>query len=302
MNKKSNIKGIPILLTAAFVWGVAFAAQTAGAEHLSAFSYTAIRYAIGVIPLFPIAYFLELRKKDYKKVISSVKHGFLCGSIMFIAITLQQYGIQLTKTSGKAGFITCLYILIVPLLGLFMKRFPTINVWFGVVLSIVGMYLLTVKESSAIEFGDVLVMISAVFWAIHILAVDRFVTELHAVTFSVTQFAVVSIISLVCMFIFDDISFGSVKAALIPLLYGGLGSVAIGYTLQIVGQKFTSPVPASLVLSMESVFAAIAGAIFLSENLGYRGYIGCSMIFVAIILAQLPEKWFKFKETRGCRI
>ena len=299
MNKKSNIKGIPILLTAAFVWGVAFAAQTVGAEHLSAFSYTAIRYAIGVIPLFPIAYFLELRKKDSKKVIASVKCGILCGSVMFIAITLQQYGIQLTKTSGKAGFITCLYILIVPLLGLLLKRYPAVNVWFGVGLAIIGMYLLTVKESSAIEFGDVLIMLSALFWAIHILVVDKFVAEIHAVTFSVTQFLVVSLISTMCMLIFDTVSLSAVKDALIPLLYGGLGSVAIGYTLQIVGQKYASPVPASLALSMESVFAALAGVVLLGENLGFRGYIGCLMIFIAIILAQLPEKWFKLKHNKA---
>ncbi len=295
MNQKSNLKGIPILLTAAFVWGIAFAAQTAGAEHLSAFSYTAIRYAIGVVPLLPIAYFLEIRKRNSNKIINSLKYGVLGGLIMFVAITLQQYGIQLSKNSGKAGFITCLYILIVPLIGLILKRYPSINVWLGVGMAVVGMYLLTVTGGSNIELGDVLVFLSAILWAVHILVVDKFVTEIHAVSFSVTQFITVSLISTVCMLIFDTVTLTAVNNAWVPLLYGGLGSVAIGYTLQIVGQKFASPVPASLALSMESVFAALAGAIFLHENLGLRGYIGCLMIFVAIVLAQLPEEWFKFK-------
>ena len=292
MNNKSNLKGIPILLTAAFVWGIAFTAQTVGAEHLSAFSYTAIRYAIGIIPLLPIAYFLEIRKRNYKKIKRSIFTGFLGGSVMFVAIILQQYGIQLSKSPGKAGFITCLYILIVPIICLLLKNYPTVNVWIGVGLAVAGMYLLTIKESSALELGDIRVLLSAVLWAMHILVVDKFVDKIHAVTFSVTQFITVAIMSTACMLMFDSISLSAVKAAWVPLLYGGLCSVAIGYTLQIVGQKFASPVPASLALSMESVFAALAGAILLGENLGLRGYIGCVLIFLAIVLAQLPEKWF----------
>ncbi len=295
----TNIKGIFILLTAAFVWGVAFTAQSAGSEHLSAFSYTAIRYALGVIPLIPIAYFSEIRRGDSKTFKRSLLSGILCGSIMFIAITFQQYGIQLAKNSGKAGFITCLYILIVPLFGLFLKRFPTINVWVGVGMAVFGMYLLTIKENSAVELGDVLVMFSAVFWAIHILIVDRFASDIYVVTFSAVQFATVSAVSAVLMLAFDIVTFEAVRSAWLPIAYGGLGSVAIGYTLQTIGQKYASPVPASLALSMESVFAAFAGALLLKENLGIRGYAGCALIFCAIILAQLPEKWFKLKYQKG---
>ena len=298
MKQNNNIKGILILLTAAFVWGVAFTAQSAGSEHLSAFSYTAIRYALGVIPLIPIAYFSELRKGSSKTVKRSILSGILCGSIMFIAITFQQYGIQLARNSGKAGFITCLYILIVPLFGLFLKRFPSINVWVGVGMAVFGMYLLTVKENSAVEIGDVLVMFSAVFWAIHILTVDRFASEIYSVTFSAVQFATVSAVSAILMILFDNVTLEAIRFAWLPILYGGLGSVAIGYTLQTIGQKYASPVPASLALSMESVFAALAGAVLLKENLGSRGYIGCALIFIAIILAQLPEKLFKTKKAK----
>lgn len=289
----SNIKGIIILLTAAFVWGVAFTAQSAGSEHLSAFSYTAIRYAVGVVPLIPIAYLLEIRYKDIVKIKRSIMAGMLCGAVMFVAITLQQYGIQLGSDSGKAGFITCLYILIVPIFGLALKRYPALNVWLGVVLAVIGMYFLTVKESSKIEFADLLVMFSAVFWAFHILVVDKFASNIHAVTFSAVQFITVSLISSSFMLVFDSVSVEAVKSAWLPILYGGLVSVAVGYTLQTIGQKYAKPVSASLALSMESVFAALAGAVLLKENLGIKGYVGCGMIFAAIIFAQLPESWFK---------
>ena len=298
MNTKSNAKGIPILLLAAFVWGIAFTAQSAGSEYLSAFSYTAIRYAVGVIPLLPIAYFFEIRNKDIAKTKRSILTGLLGGSIMLVAITFQQYGIQLTKSSGKAGFITCLYILIVPLIGLFLKRYPTVNVWVGVGLATVGMYLLTVTGSSAVELGDLLVMISAFFWAVHILTLDKIAADINAITFSATQFITVSLVSAVFMLSFDTVTFSDVKSAAGAILYGGLGSVAIGYTLQTVGQKYASPVPASLALSMESVFAALAGAVFMHENLGLKGYLGCGIILVAIILAQLPEEYFKFKKSK----
>ena len=294
-NSSSNIKGIIILLTAAFVWGIAFTAQSAGSEYLGACSYTAIRYAVGVLPLIPIAYFLELRHKDSVKIKRSVLTGVLCGAVMFIAINFQQYGIQLARNSGKAGFITCLYILIVPLFGLFLKRYPSINVWIGVALAISGMYMLTVKGNSAFELGDVLVLCSAVFWAVHILVVDKFASDIHAVTFSAMQFITVSLISSVFMFTVETVTFDAVRAAWLPILYGGLVSVAVGYTLQTIGQKYAKPVPASLALSMESVFAALAGAVILKENLGFKGYVGCAMIFAAIVLAQLPEKWFKIK-------
>ncbi len=291
----SNIKGIIILLTAAFVWGIAFTAQSAGSEHLGAFSYTAIRYAIGVLPLIPIAYFAEIRHRDTSKIKRSVFTGVLCGTVMFVAINFQQFGIQLARNSGKAGFITCLYIIIVPLFGLFLKRYPTFNVWIGVVLAVAGMYMLTVKENSAVELGDILVMCSAVFWAVHILVVDKFAADIHAVTFSAVQFITVSLISSVFMFTIDNkVTIEAISSAWIPILYGGLVSVAVGYTLQTIGQKYAKPVPASLALSMESVFAAIAGAVILKENLGIRGYVGCAMIFSAIILAQLPEQWFRF--------
>lgn len=292
--KKDNAKGIPILLTTALIWGIAFTAQSAGAEFLGGFSYTAIRFILGVLLLTPAVLFLERGASDKKKLRRSVITGIFCGFVMFGATALQQFGIQLTNNSGKAGFITCLYILIVPIFGLFMQKIPSINVIIGVLLGLIGMYLLSFNgEGSTVELGDVLVMLSAFLWATHILTIDKFATDIYSLRFSLIQFATVAVLSTVCMALFEEVTLEAVKSAWLPLAYGGFGSVGIAYTLQAIGQRYADPTPASLALSMESVFAALAGAVILGERLPLKGYIGCGLIFVAIILAQLPEKYFK---------
>ena len=296
--RRTNLKGMSILLITATIWGVAFTAQAAGAEHLGGFSYTAIRFVLGVLLLLPTIFIFERKASDKLKLKKTVLTGFCCGLIMFTATAAQQFGIQLSGNSGKAGFITSLYILIVPILGLFMKRFPGINTWLGVVCGIFGMYLLTVKESIGVEFGDLLVMCSAFFWALHILSIDKFAADVYALRFSIVQFTTVALTSGIFMFIFEDVSLSAVRSAWLPIAYDGFGSVGIAYTLQIIGQKYTEPVPASLVLSLESVFAAIAGAIILNERMDVKGYIGCILIFAGIILAQLPSKYFEIKKRK----
>ncbi len=295
MNKNiANLKGLSILLVTAFIWGIAFTAQSAGSEHLGGFSYTAIRFTLGVILLIPIMFIIEKTNGDKTKIKRTATSGLFCGLFLFCATILQQFGIAMSHNSGKAGFITCLYILIVPIFGLFARRFPSVNVWFGVALGLVGMYLLTVKENSAVETGDILVMLSAVFFAVHILTIDKFASDIYAVRFSVIQFSVVAVLSTVCLFAFEDISVENIKSAWLPLIYGGFGSVGIAYTLQTVGQKYAEPISATLVLSLESVFAAIGGALIMGERLEVKGYIGCALIFVGIISAQLPSKYFKY--------
>ena len=294
MNKKvNNAKGVPILLITALIWGVAFTAQSVGAEYLGGFSYTAIRFCLGVLLLCPAVFILERKAHDKAKLRRTVISGICCGLVMFTATVLQQFGIQLSGNSGKAGFITCLYILIVPIFGLFMRKIPPLNVAFAVVLGIVGMYLLTFEGSGGFELGDLLVMLSAFMWAVHIIVIDRFACDIYSLRFSLVQYATVAVISTVCMFVFEEVTFEAVKAAWLPLAYGGFGSVGIAYTLQAIGQRYADPTPASLALSMESVFAALAGALILDERLPIKGYIGCVLIFAAIILAQLPEKYFK---------
>ena len=291
----NNIKGIPILLITAFIWGVAFTAQSAGAEYLGGFSYTAIRFCLGVLLLTPAVLLLERKANDKVKMRGTVLSGIFCGVVMFGATALQQFGIQFSGNSGKAGFITCLYILIVPIFGLFAKKIPSLNVALAVVIGLIGMYLLTFEGSSAFNFGDLLVMLSAFLWAVHILAIDKFASNIYPLRFSLIQFATVAVISLVCMFIFEEVTVEAVKSAWLPLAYGGFGSVGIAYTLQAIGQRYADPTPASLALSMESVFAALAGAVILGERLPTKGYIGCALIFTAIILEQLPAKYFEFR-------
>ena len=297
-NRGSNIKGISILLTAAFIWGVAFTAQTAAAEYLSAFSYTSIRYLLGALTMVPVMLIFERGSSDCKKMRRTVLSGVLCGLVLFFAIIFQQYGIQFAGSSGKAGFITSLYILIVPILGLFAGRRPGINVWLGIAVGLFGMYLLTVKGSLSISFGDALVMCSALFWAIHILSIDHFARDIYPMRFSAVQYLTTGLLSGILMIIFDHPTIEAVRLAWLPLVFGGPISVGIGYTLQTVGQRFTDPIPASLSLSMESVFSAIAGAVILGERMGVRAYIGCALIFIGIISAQIPWNEWLFKKKR----
>ena len=297
-NRGSNIKGISLLLTAAFIWGVAFAAQTAASAHLSAFSYTSIRYLLGAVTMIPVILIFERGVSDGAKRRRTALAGAICGAVLFLAIILQQYGIQLEGSSGKAGFITSLYILIVPFLGLFMGRRPGINVWLGIAVGLFGMYMLTVKGDFSIRPGDALVMCSALFWALHILTIDHFARDVYAMRFSAVQYLTTGLLSGIFMLIFDHPTAEAVRLTWLPLLVGGPISVGIGYTLQTVGQKFTDPVPASLALSMESVFAALAGALVLGERIGVRGYIGCVFIFVGILSAQIPWNEWVFKNRR----
>ena len=297
-NSKSNIKGMLILLVTAMIWGIAFTAQTAGAEHLGAFAYTSIRFFLGVLILIPAIIVLERGANDKVKMRRTLATGSVCGVVMFAATITQQIGIHLGRNSGKAGFLTSLYILIVPIFGMFLKIFPKINTWIGVFCGVIGMYLLTVKESSAMEIGDALIILSAAFWAVHILCIDKFAKEVYPIRFSVIQFTVVAVVSALFMLMFEEVSFDAAMSAWLPLAYGGFGSVGIAFTLQIFGQKYADPVPASLILSLESVFAALAGAILLSERLDVKGYIGCALIFAGIIFAQLPEDLFKLRKNK----
>ncbi len=286
---KNNLKGIPILLTAALIWGLAFVAQTKASETLSAFTYSAIRYFLGAAALIPVALIFE-KTGDKTRRDNTFKYGLITGLVLTCAMTLQQFGISLSMNSGKAGFLTAMYILIVPLFGIFLKRYPTPLIWLAIALGICGVYLLSVQETSSIELGDVLLFASAFFWSAHILIIDKVSTDIYPIRFSIMQFMTTAVISGIGMFIFDDVSVPALLDSWLVILYGGLGSVAIGYTLQVIGQKYTDPVPASLAMSMESVFSALSGAVILHERLPLKGYIGCAMIFAGIILAQIPTK------------
>ena len=190
-------------------------------------------------------------------------------------------------TAGKAGFITGLYMVIVPILGLFLKQKVNNTTWIGIVIAIIGLYLLSINEDFSISKGDLLVLIGSVGWAIHILLIDNFTKKIDPLKLSSIQFATCSILSLLVAIIFEDINMVGISAALVPILYGGLLSVGVAYTLQVVAQKNAKPSHAAILLSMESVFGAIGGAMFLGERIGARGLVGCVLIFIAIMVSQL---------------
>lgn len=291
---KTQLKANILLLLTAAIWGLAFVAQKVGSEYVGAFTFNGIRFALGSISLIPLILLLNKKKEnnDAKKEEggNSLKHtiraGIIVGCALFIATSLQQTGVMYT-TAGKAGFITGLYMVIVPILGLFLKQKVNNTTWIGIVIAIIGLYLLSINEDFSISKGDLLVLIGSVGWAIHILLIDNFTKKIDPLKLSSIQFATCSILSLLVAFIFEDINIVDISAALVPILYGGLLSVGVAYTLQVVAQKNAKPSHAAILLSMESVFGAIGGAMFLGERIGSRGLVGCVLIFIAIMVSQL---------------
>ncbi len=291
---KTQLKANILLLLTAAIWGLAFVAQKVGAEHVGAFTYNGIRFALGSISLIPLILFLNKKKGENEKTKNddrdslklTVKAGIIAGCALFIATSLQQMGVMGT-TAGKAGFITGLYMVIVPILGLFLKQKVNKSTWIGIVISIIGLYLLSINEDFSISNGDLLVLIGSVGWAIHILLIDNFTKKIDPLKLSSVQFATCSILSLVMAIIFEDINMVGISGAMVSILYGGLLSVGVAYTLQVVAQKNAKPSHAAILLSMESVFGALGGAMFLGERIGARGLVGCILIFIAIIISQL---------------
>lgn len=291
---KTQLKANILLLLTAAIWGLAFVAQKVGAEHVGAFTYNGIRFALGSISLIPLILFLNKKKGENEKTKNNdrdslkltVKAGIIAGCALFIATSLQQMGVMGT-TAGKAGFITGLYMVIVPILGLFLKQKVNKSTWIGIVIAIIGLYLLSINEDFSISNGDLLVLIGSVGWAIHILLIDNFTKKIDPLKLSSVQFATCSILSLVMAIIFEDINMVGISGAMVSILYGGLLSVGVAYTLQVVAQKNAKPSHAAILLSMESVFGALGGAMFLGERIGARGLVGCILIFIAIIISQL---------------
>lgn len=290
--KNKRFCGSILLTLTALIWATSFVAQSVSNNYIGSFTFNAIRFLIGGIVLIPIIFTVnKFNKKDDK---IDKKHdlflgGFLCGIALFIASTLQQFGISSTSV-GKAGFITALYIVIVPFLGVFLKKKLSFKTCISILISIIGLYLLCVKENFSIGKGDILVLCCAFFFAIHILLIDYFSSKIDNVKLSSIQFFVAAILSIIFMCIFENPKLSSILSAWFPILYAGILSCGVAYTLQIIGQKNTDPTIASLLLSLESVFATISGWLILGQSLTFRELIGCILVFTAIILAQLPNK------------
>ncbi|MDH8679071.1 DMT family transporter [Fusibacter bizertensis] len=299
MNKRV-LANMALLLTAA-IWGFGFVAQRVGAKYIGAFTFNGIRFGLGAISLIPLILYMDSKRKRSTRVAvqktvvetatdnilkSTILPGVLVGAVLYVAATLQQIGLAYT-TAGKAGFITGLYMVFVPLFGILLRHKITKNSWAGVIIAVIGLYLLSVNEGFSIATGDFLVLIGAIFWAIHILTIDRFANSVDPLKLSSIQFATCSILSIITAFFTEVVTLEGLTGSLIPLLYGGLLSVGVAYTLQVVAQKHAKPSHAAIILSMESVFGAIGGALLLSERMSMRGLVGCGFILTGILISQM---------------
>lgn len=293
---KNKLRGNFFLLITSLIWGSAFVAQRVGMDYVGPFTFTAVRFWLAVAALFPVMLFLNKKElldkpaetdRDGKKTL--LVGGLTCGFVLFIASVLQQFGLVFT-TAGKAGFITALYIVLVPLLGLFLKHRPGAKSWLGVLMGTIGLYFLTITESFTIARGDFIVLVGAFFWASHVLVIDHFTPYVDGVKLSIIQFIVCGVLGTVAMFIFERPSMGAIFSAAIPILYAGVMSAGVGFTFQILGQRHTSPTVASLILSLESVFSAVFGFLLLHEIMSPRELLGCALLFVAVIISQLPDR------------
>ena len=297
--KKEVWKRSSILLVTAFIWGIAFVAQSVGMEYVQPFTFNAIRNLLGGIVLIPCIFLLQkinpdtsLKKKEGQKKKDLWMGGILCGIALCAGSSLQQIGISLYSADtnvGKAGFITALYIIIVPLLGIFLKKKITLFVWLGVLLALFGFYFLCMKDGFSVEQADLIVLAGSAAFSFHILIIDYFTVRADGVKLSCIQFFTCGIICLCFMFLWEHPSISAIWAAKIPILYAGVLSCGVAYTLQIIGQKNMNPTVASLLLSLESVFSALAGWVILKQALSIRELFGCILVFMAIILAQLPS-------------
>lgn len=310
-----KLRGDLMLFVTALIWGASFVAQKAGMDYIGPFTFNGIRFLLGALVLIPVI--LIFRRQQQKDGIEKenccekenysekgncvgaennksgkrdlITGGLSCGVVLFISGTLQQVGMMFT-TAGKAGFITALYIVLVPILGLFIGRRVRSVLWFCVALATVGLYLLCVKENLTIGRGDLLMIASAFGFATHILVIDHFSPKADGIKLSCLQFLTAGLISVPCMFLLETINWSSILSAWQPILYSAVMSCGVAYTMQIIAQKDTEPTVASLILSLESVFALIAGIILLHEQVAAREVWGCVIMFAAILLAQFPSK------------
>lgn len=310
MKRNSQLSGSLMLILAAFIWGSTFVAQDKA--DTEPFTFIASRMFIGSAVLLPVIFTIDIFSKkkgilpkDFKIMSFSKKEllgGTICGCVLFVAASLQQYGIFFYPSeeaaAGKSGFITALYIVLVPIAGLFLRKKAGLNIWISVTIATVGMYLLCVKSGFKVETADLILLLCAVGFTAHILVIDYFSPQVNGVKLSCLQFFVCGILGLVFMFIFEKPTFTGIINDTVPILYAGLLSSGVAYTLQIVAQKRTKPAVASVIMSLESVFAVVSGAVF-GESMKPQEIIGCILMFIAVLLAQFDFSAFKKKKAKN---
>ncbi len=286
------VKSDALLLTTAIIWGFAFVAQRAGMDYVGPFTFNGIRFAIGSLSLLPLVLMSREQRTATNKILPNpglktiLFGGAALGLALFSGASLQQIGLVYT-TAGKAGFITGLYVIMVPVLGLFWKQQPKIGTWIGVILAAIGLYFLSVTEQFTIEMGDLLVLIGAIFWAAHVLIVGWLSPRINPIKLAFSQYVACSILSLITASVVELITLSSIFEAAIPILYAGLLSVGIAYTLQVIAQRDAHPAHAAILLSLEAVFAAVGGWLILGEIISPRGLVGCGLMLAGMLLSQL---------------
>ena len=296
MSISKEQRSTALLIFTALIWGLGFVAQRAAMDYMGPFTFNAVRFGLGGLSLIPMVIIIE--KSGISRI--TVAAGFAAGSVLFVAAALQQWGIMITGSASKAGFITGLYIVLVPILGIFVGRKASKYVWIGAVLASVGLYMISVPEGlTTVNIGSIALLVCAFGWAIHILVVDRFVERIKPLGFSVVQCLVCSILSFVAAFAFEDVQIAHITAGYLPIMYSAFISVGIAYTLQIVGQRHVPPGRSAIIFSMESIFGAIGEVILLGAFLSGRGYIGGGIIFAGIVLSQIRGKREKKQLSTG---
>lgn len=301
---RKKVRNSFLLVITALIWGIAFVAQSEGGKAAGPFTFNCIRSFIGGMVLIPVIKIIDKVNHENKKPVTKKEKntlllgGICCGTALFLASSFQQLGLYLGTPAGKAGFLTACYILLVPILGLFIKKRCGFNIWIGIVITVIGLYLLCMSDSLSFQLSDLLVLICALLFAVHILIIDHFSPLVDGVRMSCIQFLVCGALGVFPMF-FSEMGHsleGIMKwvpnlatfSAWIPILYAGVMSCGVAYTLQIIGQNGLNPTIASMIMSLESVFSVIAGWIILNQTMGIRQLVGCGLIFVAIIIAQIP--------------
>lgn len=282
----------PLLLLAAAIWGFAFVAQRAGMEHIGPFTFNSIRFSVGGLALLPFLRFTSLAKGGWDVPMSNagaIRAGLLAGLVLFAGASLQQAGIVYT-TAGKAGFVTGLYVIMVPVLGLLWRQRPGTITWLGAAVALVGLYFLCITGGLTLGRGDTLVLLGAICWAVHVLIVGHYSARVGPLRLAVVQFLVCGCLSIAGAAIWEVVTWAGLRGAVLPLLYGAFFSVGIAFTLQVIAQKDVPPTHTAIILSLETAFAALGGWLLLGEVLTTRAILGCLLMFIGIIVSQLDPR------------
>lgn len=286
--KQGTVKADILLLLTAMIWGFAFVAQRVGMDYIGPFTYNSIRFALGSLSLIPLILLTQKRRHKREATVQkpALPGGILAGGALFAGASLQQAGLVYTS-AGKAGFITGLYVVIVPLLGLFWQQRPRAGTWLGTMLAVIGLYFLSITKEFSISFGDLLVLLGAFFWAGHVLLIGWLAPRTDSLKLASIQFAICSLLSLLTALVVEPLNLNAILQATVPILYGGLGSVGIAYTLQVIAQRDAHPAHSAIILSLEGVFAAIGGWLLLNETLTLRAVFGCALMLSGMLLSEL---------------